>query len=143
MLDSQLRRQLAPFSSKYSLLSFSVLGIAAPDPDNQNAATTTFRCFVQAQDRNSIAPQRFLRPIIDNIMQGYPGATFHLDFRQGIPKPYFEYYVTLLPQSEVQHTVHFNGRETFIPPPRQTKVFPQRPPSQGQTAVKIDLSKFG
>ena len=142
MLEAQLRKNLKPYSSDYSLLSFTVLGSAAPDSDNQNAATVTFRCFVQARKASDIAPPSFLRPIIDNIMQGYPGATFHLDIRQGMPKPYFEYYVTLLPQSEIQHTVHFAGKDTVIPPPSDTQVYPERQSSQAETAISIDLAKF-
>lgn len=144
MLEAQLRKTLAPYSPNFSMLSFSVLGSAAPDSDSQNAATTTFRIFVQARKSEHIAPQKLLRPIIDNIMQGYPGATFHLDFRQGFPKPYFEYYVTLLPQSEVQHVVHFNGHDTVIPPPPLTHVFPERQPSQETTPLQIDIPRcFG
>jgi len=143
MLEAQLRKGLAPYSNKFTLLSFSVLGSAAPDADNQNAATTTFRCFVQARSADDIAPQKFLRPIIDNIMQGYPGATFHLDFRQGFPKPYFEYYVTLLPQSEIQHVVHFQGKDTLIAPPSVTKSYPERQLSQPSASIFIDVTKFG
>ena len=78
MLEAQLRHYLKPYSSKFTMLSFSVLGSAGPDVDNQNGATTTFRVFAQAKIAADLAPQKFLRPIIDNIMQGYPGATFHL-----------------------------------------------------------------
>lgn len=143
MLEIQLRKGLAPYSEKFTVLSFGVLGSAAPDADNQNAATAVFRIFVQAKAADDIAPKKFLRPVIDNIMQGYPGATFHLDFRQGIPKPYFEYYVTLLPQSEIQHTVHFKGQDTFVPPPHATETFNERQPSKDSANISIDLKKFG
>lgn len=146
MLEAQLRRNLAPYIPNYTTLSFSLLGSAAPDADNQNAATATFRIFAQARDSSSIAPQKFLRLIIDNIMQGYPGATFHLDFRQGIPKPYFEYYVTLIPQSSVKHAMHLQTRwleiylDVPIPPPRITKTFPDRQSSQATARNPVDLS---
>jgi hypothetical protein len=146
MLEAQLRRNLAPYIPNYTTLFFSLLGSAAPDADDQNAATATFRIFAQARDSSSIAPQKFLRPIIDNIMQGYPGATFHLDFRQGIPKPYFEYYVTLIPQSSVKHVMHLQTRwpeiylDVPIPPPSITKTFPDRQPSQATTGNPVDLS---
>lgn len=143
MLEKQLRKGLAPYSDKFTMLSFGVLGAAQPDADNQNAATATFRVFVQARSADDIAPKKFLRPVIDNIMQGYPGATFHLDFRQGIPKPYFEYYVTLLPQSEVQHKVHFNGQDTIVPPPPTTHVYAERQPSKEAPSISVDLDKFG
>jgi hypothetical protein len=147
MLEAQLRRNLTPYIPNYTTLSFSVLGSAVPDADNQNAATATFRIFAQAKESSSIAPQKFLRPIVDNIMQGYPGATFHLDFRQGIPKPYFEYYVTLIPQSSIKHTLHLQTRwpeiymDIPIPPPSKTKTFPERQPSQDTTENPVDLSQ--
>lgn len=143
MLEAQLRRGLAPYSDKFTNLSFGVLGSAAPNADNQNAATATFRVFVQARSAEDIAPKKFLRPVIDNIMQGYPGATFHLDFRQGIPKPYFEYFVTLLPQSEIRHVVHFKDRETLIAPPEVVEQHSSRQPSQIGPAIAIDITKFG
>jgi hypothetical protein len=147
MLEAQLRRNLAPHIPNYTMLSFSVLGSAAPDADNQNAATAIFRIFAQAKESSSVAPQKFLRPIIDNVMQGYPGATFHLDFRQGIPKPYFEYYVTLIPQSSIKHIMHLQTRwpgiymDVPIPPPSKTRSFPERQPSQDTTENPVDLSK--
>jgi hypothetical protein len=70
MLEAQLRRNLGPYSDKFSNLSFSVLGTAGIDVDNQNAATCIFRIFAQAKKSDDIAPQKFLRPVIDNIMQG-------------------------------------------------------------------------
>ena len=143
MTEQQLRRGLAPYSHKFSTLSFSVLGTPGVDADTQNAATCVFRVFVQAREADDIAPAKFLRPVIDNIMQSYPGGTFHLDFRQGIPKPYFEYYVTLLEQSSVSHVLHFNGKDTLIDPPTLTKTFPERQPSQAETQLRIDLGKFG
>lgn len=143
MLEAQLRKGLAPYSDKFTNLSFGVLGSAAPDADNQNAATTVFRTFVQAKNADDISPKKFLRPFIDNIMQGFPGSTFHLDFRQGIPKPYFEYYVTLLPQSAIQHTVHFNGTNIVVSPPKTTYTYPERQPSKAGPNIMVNLDAFG
>lgn len=143
MLEAQLRKSLAPYSSKFTMLSFSVLGTPGVDADNQNAATAVFRIFAQAPEVGDIMPGKFLRPIIDNIMQGYPGSTFHLDFRQGLPKPYFEYYVTLLPQSAVKHVVHYNGKDTIIDSPTKTKTFPERQPSTESTSSVTSLNSFG
>ncbi|KIX92885.1 uncharacterized protein Z520_11361 [Fonsecaea multimorphosa CBS 102226] len=143
MTEAQLRHSLKKHSDKFTTLSFSVLGTPGVDADNQNAATCIFRIFVQGKEASDISTGKFLRPIIDNIMQGYPGSTFHLDFRLGVPKPYFEYYVTLLDQAKVSHKVHFNGRETLVPPPTVTKVFAERQPSQPVTQLQVDLSKFG
>lgn len=140
MTEAQLRNGLKPYSDKFSNLSFTVLGTPGEDADNQNAATAVFRIFAQARDSDDIAPAKFLRPVIDNIMQSYPGGTFHLDFRLGIPKPYFEYYVTLLDQKQVTHKVNFEGRQTIIPPPTLTHTFPERQPSQAVTQHQIDIT---
>lgn len=152
MLEAQLRHNLLPYSSKFSLLTFSTLGTPDPNATSQNAATVVFRVFAQARKIEDLMPQKFLRPVIDNIMQGYPGATFHLDFRLGLPKPYYEYYVTLLPQSEIRHLVHLptgiesatrgSMKEIEIPPPPLTHAFPTHQPSQPQTTHLIDLSHF-
>ena len=147
MLEAQLRRNLLPYSNHYTKFNFSVLGSALPDSDSQNAATAIFRIFVQARDSHSIAPHKFLRPILDNIMQGYPGATFHLDTRQGIPKPYYDYFVTLLSQSSISHRVHLSNKSTPItispPPLHLTRTYLPRQPSQHHTAVQTPLSTFG
>lgn len=150
MLEAQLRHNLSPHSDKFSLLSFSTLGTPEANADSQNSATVLFRVFVQASRLEDLMPQNFLRPVIDNIMQGYPGATFHLDFRLGLPKPYYEYYVTLLPQSEIKHRAHLpaetgkarsqTGTAIEIPPPPLTKSFPDRQPNQPQTDRPINLT---
>lgn len=68
MLEEQLRLALKPYSHKYSLLKFSVIGSPGVDTDSQDAATTLFRIFAQAKNTEDVAPPKFLRPIIDNIM---------------------------------------------------------------------------
>lgn len=152
MIQAQIRHQLAPFSDQYTSLNFDLLGSALPDPRDQNRATVPLRIVVQARRAEDIAPSRFLKPISDNIMQGYPGATFHLDMRQGFPRPVFEYYVSLMPQSAVQHRVHMPWKPTAsaqildISPPPKTKTYPARQPSQPVTDTEepVDLSRdFG
>ncbi|KAE8157498.1 hypothetical protein BDV40DRAFT_278202 [Aspergillus tamarii] len=135
MLEDQIRHLLAPYSSKYTALEFSTLGSAPDDPRDQNSATVTFRIVAQAREAEHIAPNNFLRHITDNIMQGYPGATFHLDARQGFPKPIYEYYVSLLPQADVKHRVHLPWKNQVldISPPPTTREFPPRQPSQAIT----------
>ena len=68
-------------------------------------------------------------------MCSYPGGTWNLDFRQGFPKPVQEYFVALLPQSDIHHLVHMqDGRALTIPPPKTTKTFPRHQPSQSLSA---------
>ncbi|KAL2822948.1 hypothetical protein BJX63DRAFT_417352 [Aspergillus granulosus] len=140
MLEVQIRRLLEPYSSKFTALKFSTLGAAPQNPKDQNSATVTFRVIVQARNAEDIAPNHFLRHVTDNIMQGYPGATFHLDLRQGFPKPIFEYYVTLLPQEDIKHRVHLpfkNNTILDIPPPPKTATYPPRQPSQPSTLKPV------
>lgn len=146
MLEAQLRKSLAPYSKDFTCLNFTVIGTPGEDADNQNSATVPLRIFAQAREESQLVPRKFLRPCIDNIMQSYPGATFHLDFRLGIPKPFFEYYVTLLPQADVRHKVHcvWNGSCFEVDPPKSdiTKVWPERQPSESQSAAPA-TSDFG
>jgi hypothetical protein len=86
---------------------------------DQNSATVTLRVLAQVRTAEALSPLRFLRLVTDNIMRGYPGVTFHLDTRQGYPKPVFEYYVSLLPQADVKHQVHLpwtDGDAVYICP---------------------------
>ncbi|PGH14531.1 hypothetical protein AJ79_03024 [Helicocarpus griseus UAMH5409] len=142
MLEAQIRRLLAPHSHNFTVLDFSVLGSVPDDPQNQNSATATFRVLAQAREEEHLAPTKFLKLILDNIMQGYPGATFDLDLRQGFPKPVFEYYVTLLPQTEVKHQAHLPwlGKTLDISPPPATKLWPSPQPSQPVTASAANLA---
>lgn len=142
MLEDQVRHLLKPHIHRFSKLEFTLNGTAAENASSQNAATVDLRVFAQAPKEEDLLPEKFLRPIIDPIMQSYPGATFHLDFRTGFPKPIFEYYVTLLPQADVEHRVHLWDDSSFvIPPPPETKTWPAQQPSQAVT--KDAKSDFG
>lgn len=135
ILERQIRDALGD-TRRFHVLKFTVNGSAAENPTNQNAATVDFRIFAQARNISDISPDKFLRPVIDLIMSTYPGATFHLDIRQGFPKPVQEYYVALLPQCDIRQVVHMHdGKELGIEPPRKTKAFPRQQPSEAFTAV--------
>lgn len=138
MMEQQIRYLLKPHSHRFSKLEFTLNGSAAENARNQNAATVDFRVFAQAPEAADLMPPKFLRPCIDPVMQGYPGASFHLDMRQGLPKPIYEYYVTLLAQSDVEHKVHlWDGSEFVIPPPNKAKTFPAQQPSQPGTPKAV------
>jgi hypothetical protein len=133
MLEEQVRHEID--TSNFRVLEFTRHGTAAENPRNQNEATVDFRIFAQSSDLATVMPSKFCGPIMGLIMSCYPGGTFHLDYRQSLPKPFFEYYVTLLPQADINHTVHtHNGRILAIPPPTVTKVYPSQQPSQSVTA---------
>lgn len=143
MIEAQIRHALRGWSDKFTKFEFTLNGTAGENASNQNAATVDFRVLVQAREEKDVAPNKFLRPNIDVIMQGYPGATFHLDSRQGFPKPIYEYYVTLLPQADVQHKVHlWDEKDIEIPPPLQTKTYPSQQPSESE-AFGVTSSDFG
>ncbi|KXL46451.1 hypothetical protein M433DRAFT_88046 [Acidomyces richmondensis BFW] len=131
MMEAQCRRMLQPHAKKFTKLEFTINGSAAEDASSQNAATVDFRIFAQAPNSEDLSPAKFFRPVVDPIMEGYPGATPHLDWRQGFPKPIQEYYVTLIPQQDIRHKVHlWNGMEFEIPPPPRSKKYPAQQPTE-------------
>lgn len=142
MLERQIRAVLD--ETKYHTLRFRLNGRCPDDPKNQDAATADLRIFAQARDVADLSPDRFLRQIIDNIMQSYPGATFALDARQGIPKPYYEYFVTLLQQDRIKHVCHLPSKGLQIPidPPTHTEEFVSQQESY-ETSDPIDISTLG
>jgi hypothetical protein len=144
MLEAQVRHAFGSHASKFHVLEFILSGTAAVDPSDQHSSTVDLRIFAQARELSDITPDKFARPITDLIMASYPGATFHLDLRQGIPKPIFEYYVTLLPQKDVQHVVHgHNGKTVEIPPPEVVQTYPHQQPDEPTTASGPNLESFG
>lgn len=135
MIEQQIRAQMAPHIHIFSRLDFQIIGSCAEDPKNQNEATVDFRVIAQARKAEDLAPAKFVRPCIDPIMCAYPGATPHLDLRQAFPKEVFEYYVTLLPQSAIDHRVHLaSGEEIEIPPPEDTKTYPKQQPTKDSSS---------
>ena len=135
MLEMQIRKALGD-TSRFHVLKFTLNGTAAENATGQNAATVDFRVFAQAKEEKDLATNRFLRPIVDLIMCSYPGATFHLDLRQGFPKPVHEYFVTLLPQSDIRHVAQLHdGREVAIDPPNVTNAYPRQQPCQAVSSV--------
>lgn len=134
MLEDQVRHLLKPHIHRFSKLEFTLNGTAGENASSQRAATVDLRVFAQAPREEDLIPAKFLRPVIDPIMQSYPGATFQLDLRTAFPKPIYEYYVTLLPQDDVEHRVHLWDDNSFvIPPPPQSKTYPAQQPSQPTT----------
>ena len=144
MIETQIRHELKPYIHRFTKLEFTINGSSPENPTNQNAATVDFRVFAQAPNMEDLAPSRFFRPCFDVIMEAYPGATPHLDIRQGFPKPIFEYYVTLLPQSDINHTVNmWNGEIIEIPPPPNSKIWSKQQPSQPIAINPARLTSFG
>ena len=144
MVETQIRTLLAPYTHAFTKLEFQVIGSVPNNPTNQNLATVDFRIIAQARKTEDLAPQKFARPCLDPIMCAYPGATPHLDLRQAFPKEVFEYYVTLMPQSDVQHKLHLSSGESVdIDPPSESHVYPKHQPTQDVTSNAVVLESFG
>jgi hypothetical protein len=144
MIESQIRHELGLHVKRFTKLEFTINGSSPDNPTNQNAATVDFRVFAQAPEPEDLSPARFFRPCFDVVMEAYPGATPHLDFRQGFPKPVYEYYVTLLPQSDIQHTVNlWNGESISIPPPPKSKMWSKQQPNLPVSENAANLQAFG
>jgi hypothetical protein len=65
--------------------------------------------------------------------------------RQAEGKPYYEYWVALLPQTELNHQAHFlfdNLPTLKIEVPTITKTYPRQQPSY-ETKSPVNLSSFG
>lgn len=144
MMEQLIRDQMGTDVDNFTHLSFQTIGHSADDPTTQNAATVDFRVIAQARRVEYLTPSKFLRSCIDPIMCAYPGATPHLDLRQAFPKEVFEYYVTLLPQSAIEHKVYLASGETIdISPPAESRVWPKQQPTQDVTAAPENLGSFG
>ena len=113
MLERQVR--IALDESKYHCLKFRANGRCPDNPYTQDSATVDLRIFAQSKSEEDLTMQRFFRPVTDTIMQSYPGATFAVDARQAAPRPYYEYWVALLPQSSVKHICHIPSKGLQIP----------------------------
>ncbi|PSN60388.1 DUF1446-domain-containing protein, partial [Corynespora cassiicola Philippines] len=128
--------------SNLSLLHFDTYGVAEDNPKSQNAATVDFRVFAQAPLREQLSPENFMQPILDVIMSSYPGATPQPAITSGLPQPYSEYNVALMPQNVLEHSTHFNGEVYKIAPPLDTFTYPPLQESY-DPANPVDLETFG
>lgn len=112
LLERQLRAYLK--TEAFTLLKFMVSGSVGSNPSSQDAATVDFRIFAQAKTAEAVSENNFLKPCLNMVMSTYPGATFAVDARQGIPKPFNEYFVTILPQNLLNHTAHIPSFNTAV-----------------------------
>ncbi|KAJ3458836.1 hypothetical protein MRS44_012945 [Fusarium solani] len=142
LLERQVRAILD--ESKFHCLKFRVNGRCPENPRNQDAATVDVRIFAQSRAEESLSTANFFRPVTDVIMQSYPGATFAVDARQAHPKPYYEYFVSILPQGDIAHVAHLpsKGLDIAIPAPTDTLDFVYEQATY-ETALPIDLASLG
>lgn len=142
LLERQVRHGLD--ESRYHCLKFRANGRCPENPQNQDAATVDLRIFAQSRDESALSVDNFFRPVTDTIMQSYPGATFAVDARQASPKPYYEYWVSLLSQDKIKHVCHLPSKNVSIPihPPTDTLPFVREQESY-ETSDGIDLGSLG
>ncbi|KAF2400582.1 DUF1446-domain-containing protein [Trichodelitschia bisporula] len=144
LLEAQLRHTLGEKRlAKFSLFTVTAYGGVLPNPRNQNLATVDVRLFAQARHAEDLSDANFVRPALDMNMHTYPAATFHTDLRTAVPKPFTEYFPTLIPQPT--QTVHFSKPEmgdVTVRPPTDTIVHPATQPSY-EASNPADLASFG
>ncbi|KFY65081.1 hypothetical protein V496_02826 [Pseudogymnoascus sp. VKM F-4515 (FW-2607)] len=144
ILESLGKEQL----KKFSMLKFHINGSSPIDARNQDVATVDFRVFAQSPDRDLLRmanPDGFFRRSMTTFLEGVPGASLGNDMRQAEGKPYYEYWVTLFPQSAINHRVHClfgEQRITAMGIPPKTQEYPRQQPSY-ETKDPVDLSNFG
>ncbi|KAF2843299.1 DUF1446-domain-containing protein [Patellaria atrata CBS 101060] len=132
---------------KFSLLKFHLHGTSPINAPTQEAATVDFRIFAQSPDPemfNPSLPDGFSRKLYEIVLQSCPGVSRSNDLRQSTAKSYFEYFVTLMPQSACNHRVHclFGDRKiTNISPPKTTKQYPEQ--NSSNTKTPVPLESFG
>lgn len=147
--EEQTRYAIGDNINRFSLLKFHQNGSSPIDAANQDLSTVDFRMFGQSPDPTIFDmsnPQSFYRWAIETYLQCAPGLSLSNDLRQAFtPKAYYEYWVALLPQSEVVHKTHclFGDNKVIdIPFPPKFQEFP-RQQNTYETAAPVDLSSFG
>lgn len=146
--EDQIRYAVGDDISKFSLLKFHQNGSSPVDARNQDLATVDFRVFAQSPDPEVLrpdVPNGFNRWVLETFLQCAPSASLSNDLRQIVPKPYYEYWVALLQQSELNHRVHCLFEDNAIvkmEPPQTTQTYPRQQASY-ETENPVDLSTFG
>jgi hypothetical protein len=144
MTKAQTIHAIGPENLKrFSLVRFHVAGMPDPEARSQDAATVDLRIFAQSRDPELLSPNNFLRWCKQNILQSCPGLTPSTDSRAGVGKPYFEYWVALMPQSAVQESVHLpDGAVIAIASPAKTRAYPRQQKSY-ETSSPLPVDTWG
>ncbi|KAJ5019820.1 hypothetical protein K4K57_009283 [Colletotrichum sp. SAR 10_99] len=148
--ERQIRHSIGDAIKDLSCLKFTLNGYCPENPRNQEVATVDFRIFVQTKrkalvDKFTLDVPGFNRWCMENFLQSCPGATLGNDQRQSEGKLFFEYYVTLLPQSEVKHRVEmpWAGKSIDIPVQKNVRADYPRDQNSYETSNPVDLDNFG
>ncbi|EON67605.1 hypothetical protein W97_06973 [Coniosporium apollinis CBS 100218] len=134
---------------KIHCLKFMLNGYCPENPRNQDIATVDFRIFIQTKDPNLVSKGTldvpgFNRMCMENFLQSCPGASLGNDQRQSQGKEYYEYWVALLPQKDVEHKAYlpWQDKAVDIPVAPNTIDYPTRQWSY-DTKEPVDLDSFG
>ncbi|EAT81082.2 hypothetical protein SNOG_11374 [Parastagonospora nodorum SN15] len=125
--EDQIRHTMGDNVERFSTLKFHQNGSSPIDARNQDVSTVDFRWCVEV------------------FLQSAPGLSLSNDLRQTIPKPYYEYWPSLLPQDQLPlrvHTLWGKKTTTDLTPPATTQEYP-RQQSSYETSSPVDLSTFG
>ena len=88
MLELQIKHNMGKERlDRLTLFDMTVYGSVPENPRNQNATVLDCRLVAQAKKEDALSAANFLRPAHAVIMQTYPAATQHTDFRLATPVP--------------------------------------------------------
>ncbi|CZR65929.1 uncharacterized protein PAC_15829 [Phialocephala subalpina] len=98
--------------SKFQTIEFQTYGVSREDPQSQLQSTVQIRqviswVFAQAAEESTLLRKNFLRPVLGDQLQCFPGLTQNFEFRSADPKTYCTYFPGLVPASAAQQRVHF------------------------------------
>jgi hypothetical protein len=143
MIELQTKAVMGKDIEKFHCLTFTLAGTVPEDPKTQDEATVDFRIFAQSRDPDVLKNDKFASWCKSNILQSYPGGTPNTDIRQSIGKPYFEYWVTLLPQYLIEERAHLpDDTVVTMRAPTMTKEYSRQQPSY-DTMNPVPLESFG
>lgn len=143
MIELQTKALMGEDIHKLTCLTFTWAGTVPEDPQTQDEATVDFRIFAQSRDADVLKNDKFAAWCKSNILQSYPGGTPNTDIRQSTGKPYFEYWVSLLPQSLLREKAHLpDGTVVDISPPSLTREYPRQQPSYNTSKPAL-MESFG
>ncbi|CAK7212150.1 hypothetical protein SCUCBS95973_001344 [Sporothrix curviconia] len=148
--EKQIRHSIGKNIDQFSCLSFQLNGYSMENPRSIESSTVDFRIFAQTKnkalmDSASVDVPGMNRWCLENFLQSCPGATLGNDMRQSEGKPFYEYFVTLLPQKEVKHQARLLWSDSIVDIPVQQNVRPDYPRDQKsyETAYPVPLDSFG
>ncbi|OJZ80356.1 hypothetical protein ASPFODRAFT_85933 [Aspergillus luchuensis CBS 106.47] len=126
--------------SQFHILKFYLNGSCSSDPQSKlgHRRLNAFLRSPAAKPRRSL--ENFLAHAVTLSCRATPGA---VDARQAVPKPYYEYCVSIFPQDQLHHICHLPWQDTsiMISGPSDTVPFRHEQPLY-ETVTTFDLAVF-